>query len=391
MSAHASGHARERKGASRGSRWAQSSAALRAFMLKEVRHLLRDKQTLSILLLLPLAQLLLFGFAVRTDVNNIRVVVVAPSFDLSTAALQSQLENSGRFTVLPSVRTVPEVEALFRSERVDVGIFLESGVADALAAGDLVRIEIVADASDPNNGTTMQNYTLAALRQWQQRLGDSAPGVRIDTRIRMRFNQTLASVNLFVPGLIALILTLVAALMTAISLSKEKERGTYEILLVSPLHPWQIIIGKVMPYLVLSMSNLGTVLLAAKLVFGVPFVGSMPLLIATAMLFALVSLSLGVLIAAVTNSQLAAMLAALGGTMLPSTMLSGMIFPIASLPLPLQVISNIVPARWFIMISRGIMLKGAGLAELWVPIAVLCVMLVVLLTLAIRRTSVRLA
>jgi ABC-2 type transport system permease protein len=179
--------------------------------------------------------------------------------------------------------------------------------------------------------------------------------------------------------------------MTAISLSKEKERGTYEILLVSPLHPWQIIIGKVMPYLVLSMANLATVLVAARLVFGVPFVGSVPLLVATAMLFALVSLSLGVLIAAITNSQLAAMLAALGGTMLPSTMLSGMIFPIASLPLPMQVISNVIPARWFIQISRGIMLKGAGIAELWLPILVLFAMLVLFLTLAIRRTSVRLA
>lgn len=375
----------------RQSRFAQSSAALRAFMQKEVRHLLRDKQTLSILLLLPLAQLLLFGFAVRTDVNNIRVAVVAPSLDIATAALHTQLAHSGRFTVLPAVRTVTEVEALFRRERVDVGIILEGGIADALAAGEPVRIEIVADASDPNNGTTMQNYTLAALREWQQRLGPAASGVRIETRVRMRFNQTLESVNLFVPGLIALILTLVAALMTAISLSKEKERGTYEILLVSPLHPWQIIIGKVMPYLVLSMANLMTVLVAARLVFGVPFVGSVPLLIATAALFALVSLSLGVLIAAITNSQLAAMLAALGGTMLPSTMLSGMIFPIASLPLPMQVISNIIPARWFIQISRGIMLKGAGIAELWQPILVLCVMLVVLLTLAIRRTSVRLA
>jgi ABC-2 type transport system permease protein len=375
----------------RQSRFVQSSAALRAFMQKEVRHLLRDKQTLSILLLLPLAQLLLFGFAVRTDVNNIRVAVVAPSLDIATATLHTQLANSGRFTVLPAVRTVREVEALFRRERVDVGIILEGGIADALAAGEPVRIEIVADASDPNNGTTMQNYTLAALREWQQRLNAATPGVRIETRVRMRFNQTLESVNLFVPGLIALILTLVAALMTAISLSKEKERGTYEILLVSPLHPWQIIIGKVMPYLVLSMANLMTVLVAARLVFGVPFVGSVPLLIATAALFALVSLSLGVLIAAITNSQLAAMLAALGGTMLPSTMLSGMIFPIASLPLPMQVMSNIIPARWFIQISRGIMLKGAGIAELWQPILVLCVMLVVLLTLAIRRTSVRLA
>lgn len=373
------------------SRIAQSAAALRAFMMKEVRHLLRDRQTLSILLLLPLAQLLLFGFAVRTDVNDVRVAVVSPSIDLATARLRTQLEHSGRFTVLPPVRDVHEVEALFRKERVDVGIILEGGVADAISAGRPVRIEVVSDASDPNNGTTIQNYTRAALRDWEQSLGAASPGVRIETRVRMRFNQTLESVNLFVPGLIALILTLVAALMTAISLSREKERGTYEILLVSPLHPWQVIIGKVMPYLVLSMANLGTVLLAAWLVFGVPFRGSLALLVATAMLFALVSLSLGVLIAAVTSSQLAAMLAALGGTMLPSTMLSGMIFPIASLPLPLQVISHIVPARWFIQISRGIMLKGAGVAELWVPIGVLLLMLIVLLTLAIRRTSVRLA
>lgn len=377
--------------APRQDRMAGSSAALRAFMVKEVRHLLRDRQTLAILLLLPLAQLLLFGFAVRTDVNEVRVAVVSPTLDIATAKLHTQLEHGGRFRVLPPVRDLDALEALFRKERVDVGIILEGDVADALAAGEPVRIEIVSDASDPNNGTTLQNYTRAALRDWERLLGAEGAGIRIETRVRMRFNQTLASVNLFVPGLIALILTLVAALMTAISLSREKERGTYEILLVSPLHPWQIIIGKVIPYLALAMANLGTILLAARLVFGVPFRGSLVLLLATAMLFALVSLSLGVLIAAVTSSQLAAMLAALGGTMLPSTMLSGMIFPIASLPLPLQVISHAIPARWFIQISRGIMLKGAGIAELWLPIAVLLLMLVVLLTLAIRRTSVRLA
>jgi ABC-2 type transport system permease protein len=207
----------------------------------------------------------------------------------------------------------------------------------------------------------------------------------------MRFNPTLESVNLFVPGLIALILTLVTSLMTAISLSREKERGTFEVLLVSPLHPWQIIVGKVVPYLGLAMANVVTVLLAAWLVFGVPFRGSLALLLAASVLFSLVSLALGVLIAAVTSSQLAAMLAALGGTMLPSTMLSGLIFPLASMPLPMQVISHIVPARWFIEIVRGIMLKGVGLGVLWPQLAILTVMLVALLGLAIRKTSVRLA
>jgi ABC-2 type transport system permease protein len=253
----------------------------------------------------------------------------------------------------------------------------------------------VTDAVDPNTGVTMQNYVLAEVRDWQAGLDAGGPSeraqMRVDARVRMRFNPTLASVNLFVPGLIALILTLVTSLMTALSLSREKERGTMEILLVSPLRPWQIIVGNVLPYLGLALANVLTVMLAARLVFGVPFRGSELLLLASSTLFALVSLALGVFIAAVTRTQLAATLAALGGTMLPSTMLSGLIFPISSMPAPLQMLSSIVPARWFVVVVRGIMLQGVGVDVLWKPLLILSGMLVVLLTLAIGKTSARLA
>lgn len=366
-------------------------AALAAFMRKEVRHVLRDRQTLTILLLLPVVQLLLFGVAVRTDVRNVRVALVGAQPDAAVAALRHRLAHSGRFLLQEDLPTVEALERRFREGGVDVGVLLPDNVAERLGRGTPVQVTVVADASDPNTGTTLQNYTLAALRDWQRELGVAQSPVLVETRVRMRFNQTLESVNLFVPGLIALILTLVAALMTALSLSREKEGGTYELLLVSPLHPWQIIVGKVIPYLGLAMLNLITVLVVARLVFQVPFRGSLTLLLAASALFALVSLSLGVLIAAVTRSQLAALLAALGGTMLPSTLLSGLIFPIASMPLPLQVISSVVPARWFIVIVRGVMLKGAGLELLWQPLAVLALMLVLLLGLSIRRTSVRLA
>ena len=365
--------------------------ALAAFMRKEVRHLLRDRQTLTILLLLPIAQLLLFGFAVRTDINQVRVVLVAPSPDAVSAALRTRFAHSGRFRLLPPLAHPDSLDALFRAGQVDVGVFLEAGMASRLAAGIPTQVLIVADAVDPNTGTTMKNYASAIVRDWQSSLGAGAAAVRLDTRMRMRFNPTLESVNLFVPGLIALILTMVTALMTAISLSREKERGTFEVLLVSPLHPWQIILGKVLPYLVLAMMNVVTVMMAAWLVFGVPFRGSITLLLTASMLFALVGLALGVLIAAVTSSQLAAMLAALGGTMLPNTLLSGLIFPIASMPRVLQWLTNIVPARWFIEIVRGIMLKGIGISVLWPQLLVLTGMLVVLLALAIRKTSVRLA
>lgn len=369
-------------------------SALTAFMRKEVRHLLRDRQTLAILLLLPIAQLLLFGFAVRTDISLVRVAVVAPTPDIASAALRARFANGDRFRLVPAA-TADEFDELLRGGAVDVGVLLEPQLAERAGDAEGTRMLVVSDAIDPNTGTTMQNYALAVVREWQQSLSAGSPGassaVRIDTRTRMRFNPTLESVNLFVPGLIALILTMVTSLMTAISLSREKERGTFEVLLVSPLHPWQIILGKVLPYLGLAMANVVSVLLAAWLVFDVPFRGSLWLLLASSMLFALVGLALGVLIAALTGSQLAAMLAALGGTMLPNTMLSGLIFPIASMPTPLQLLTNIVPARWFIEVVRGIMLKGVGVSVLWPQLLILAVMLCVLLTLAIRRTSVRLS
>jgi ABC-2 type transport system permease protein len=215
--------------------------------------------------------------------------------------------------------------------------------------------------------------------------------VRIATETRMRFNPTLESVNLFVPGLIALVLVLVSALMTAISLSREKERGTMEVLLVSPLRPQQIIIGKVLPYLVLAFANVLTALLAAWAVFQVPFRGSIVLLLAESTLYTLVSLALGVLIAARTSSQRAAMLFALLATMLPNALLSGMIFPIASMPGWLQPVTNIVPAKWFIVIVRGIMLKGIGLDILWQETLILTAMALLLLTAAMRSFKPRLA
>ena len=363
--------------------------ALRAFVVKEFRHILRDRQTLLILLGLPVAQLTLFGFALRTDVRDVRLAYVAEAPDHETAALRTRFARNGRFSIVDVPPTSAALDAAFRAGRADVALLLPAGLAERLRDGRPADLQVIADASDPNTGATMQMHVVAVLTAWQQELA-ARGGVTIEPRVRMLFNPTLESVNLFVPGLIALILTIVTALMTAISLSREKERGTLEVLLVSPLHPWQVIVGKVAPYLLLAFVNVVSVLVAAWLVFGVPFRGSLGTLMAGSTLYALVGLSLGVLIAAVTRTQLAAMLAAVLGTMLPTTLLSGMIFPIPSMPAPLQLLANIVPARWFIEISRGVMLKGAGWAELWPQFAVLTAMSAVLIAVAIRRFSVRL-
>ena len=268
---------------------------------------------------------------------------------------------------------------------------MRPGFAGKLASGQPTQILLVTDASDPNSGSTRQAYAAAIIAAYQKELGTPPQMVKINPQVQMRFNPTLESTNLFVPGLIALVLTLVAAIMTAISLSKEKERGTLEVLLVSPLKPWQIIAGKVLPYLLLAFANVVTALAAARLIFNVPMRGSIALLLFASILYSMVGLALGTLIASVTSSQRSAMLGAVVGTMLPNTLLSGMVFPIASLPGWLQPVTYIVPARWFIVVARGIMLKGVGITYLWREHLILVVMLAVLLTAAVRSFKPRLA
>jgi ABC-2 type transport system permease protein len=370
---------------------ARSPGALGAFVRKELHHILRDRQTLVILLLMPLVQVLLFGYALRTDVRDLRVAVIDPTPDGVTLRLRNRLESTPRFRIVSVAPSTNGLEGQFQRRSADVAIVLPTSFADGLARGDRTPVLLITDASDPNSGTTMQSYVRAALADFESELTTPARGpVRIVLASRMRFNPTLESANLFVPGLIALVLTLVSALMTAISLSREKEQGTLEVLLVSPLRPWQIIVGKVLPYLGLGFAITCLVLLAARLVFDVPMRGSVMLLLGESVLYTIVSLALGVLVAARTASQRAAMLGALVGTMMPTALLSGMIFPITSMPGWLQPVTNVVPARWFIVIARGIMLKGVGLGYLWHETLVLAGMALLLLVAATRSFHARL-
>lgn len=370
---------------------ARKPSTLGAFMRKEIHHILRDRPTLAILLVMPLVQVLLFGFALRTDIRDLRMTVVDPTPDALTIDLRNRLDATPRFRVVSVSASPRALEEQFQRGAVDVALVLPAAFAEGLAHGDRTPVLVITDASDPNSGTMMLSYVRAALADFERDLASAGRGaVQIQLASRMRFNPTLESANLFVPGLIALVLTLVSALMTAISLSREKEQGTLEVLLVSPLRPWQIIVGKVLPYLALGFAITCLVLLAASLVFGVPIRGSITLLLAESVLFTIVSLALGVLVAARTTSQRAAMLGALVGTLMPTTLLSGMVFPIDSMPGWLQPITGIVPARWFIVIARGIMLKGVGLPYLWRETLVLAGMALLLLVAATRSFHARL-
>ena len=355
--------------------------AFQSFVRKEARHILRDRQTLAVLLGLPVVMVLLFGYAIRTDVEDVRVLVVDASRDARSTDLTRAIASTKALRLVGVLVSAPEVEGLLRSDEADVALVLPTGFARELGRGT-AEVLVVSDGANANYAATAEGYVRTVVQQWAAQQGGGVPVIRTSTR--MRFNPTLESQNLFVPGLLAFVLTLVSALMTAISIAKEKETGTMEILLVSPLRPLQIVVGKVAPYLVLAFANALTALGLAFLVFGVPVRGSLALLLAAALVYVLVSLALGVLISSKAPNQRTAMMGALLGLMLPTIALSGFIFPIASMPGWLQPVTNVVPATWFILIARGVMLKGVGLAVLWKEVLILCGMAVVLLAVGAR-------
>jgi ABC-2 type transport system permease protein len=364
--------------------------ALRGLLRKEAYHILRDRRTLAVVIFLPVLQVLLFGYAISTDVNHVRLAIVDPAPDAATLALRARFAAADVFDTVAIVPRTRDLERLFQQGRAQEAIVFEPGFAAGLARGTPARLLIITDATEPNSGSAFQYYAMAVVQGYQRELSARGQTIAIVPQSRMRFNPTRESSNLFVPGLMAFVLTIISSLMTAISLTREKETGTMEALLVSPLRPWQIIVGKVTPYLAIGFLSVLAIIVEARLVFHVPLRGSLFLLLAEGVLFILVSLSLGILISARTSSQRVAMLGALVGTMLPNMLLSGFIFPLESMPAPLQWISNVVPGRWFVTIARSIMLKGTGLDYLWRETLILAAMALALLTASTRSFKARL-
>jgi ABC-2 type transport system permease protein len=364
--------------------------ALWGLLRKETYHILRDRRTLAVLIFMPIVQVILFGFSIRTDVKDVRLAIVDPSPDAATLAIRDRFGASGVFRTVAVAQRPEDVDALFKSDSVQVAVQFEPDFARRLASGQPAQILITTDATEPNSGTSRLFYVNAVIQGYEAEQPRGAGTVQIVPQARSRFNPTRESTNLFVPGLMAMVLNIIAALMTALSLTREKETGTMEALLVSPLRPWQIIVGKVAPYLGIGFLSVLTVLAVARVVFHVPMEGSLTLLLAEGTLFILVALAMGILVSARTSSQRVAMLGALMGTMLPTQMLSGFVFPIESMPKVLQWVTFVVPARWFVAIARGIMLKGVGITYLWRETLVLVAMTLVLLVASAKSFKVRL-
>ncbi|MCP9291937.1 ABC transporter permease [Gracilimonas sediminicola] len=366
--------------------------AFSGFVIKEFKQIYRDKRTLTVLFGMPIIMLILFGFAIRNEVTNAQIGILDLSKDEVTRTLTQKLEASASFEVRAYLQSYEEVEGLFREGNIKEVVVFEPNFKEKLVGEHTAQVQVITDATDPNLANLVQSYTANIIRDYVGELNDNGDirKAGLNPRVRMMYNPELRSVNLFVPGLIAVILMLISALMTSISITREKEMGNMEILLVSPLKPRHIIIGKVLPYLVLSVVNVVTILVLARFVFQVPFQGSYFLFFMEATLFILTALALGVFISSAANNQQTAMMVSLAGLLLPTVLLSGFIFPVSSMPLPLQWISHIIPAKWFLIIVRDIMLKGSEFLFIWKETLILAGITVFFMALSMKKFKVRL-
>lgn len=338
-----------------------------------------------ILLGMPVMQIILFGFAITTEVKNVRLAVLDPSNDVVTRKIIDRLDASEYFTVSQILHSPQEMEEAFRKNEVDMAVVFGERFSERLYTGD-AQVQLIADATDPNMATTQANYATGIITAVGQELLPphvSASGIIPD--IKLLYNPQMRSAYQFVPGVMGLILMLICAMMTSISIVREKETGTMEILLVSPVKPLFVILSKAVPYFVLSFINLTTILLLSVYVLHVPIAGSLCGLIMISLLFIFVSLALGLLISSVTRTQVAAMLASGLILMMPTMILSGMIFPVESMPLPLRVIADVIPARWYIQAVRKLMIEGVPVALVLKEAAILAVMAAVLITISFKK------
>lgn len=366
---------------------------LLVFIKKEFYHVFRDRRTLLIMFGLPIVQIILFGFALSSEVKNIHIVIADFAKDVKSQKLINKIMTSEYLVVEQVNLNYHEIEKEFKRGEVKGALIIPANFASDLLHTGKTQIQVITDGSDPNISKTITNYltTIIADFQRQEALLDQVPTLlSIQPEIRMLYNEEGNGSLNFIPGVMALILMIVCTALTSVSVVKEKETGTMEVLLVSPFKPVFVLIAKAVPYLLLSLANFTLILLLAVFVLKVEVRGSLLLLYLESTLFIITCLSLGLLISNVTNSQQTALLISLMGMMLPTLIFTGFIMPLENMPKIFQLISNLVPSRWYYLVVKSVMLKGLGFSYVWKETLVLTGMTVGLLSIALMKFKVRL-
>jgi ABC-2 type transport system permease protein len=361
-----------------------------AILLKEVRHILRDPLTLLFIFLMPVILVLLFGYTIKNEIDNTNIAVLDYAQGTHSKQLVNCLTASGYFSVAKQLRNEKEIESFFRRGTGSMVVVIPSHFEEDMITGKHAGIQLVVDASDLNLSTTLLAYANQALGQYQSALPlEEAGASPVEIRVQMQYNPHMESAYLFIPGNIALIMILITSLMTSITLSKERETGSWRMLAITPANQFVIVLGKISPYMLLSLICTAMVIVLGILIFKMPMLGSIALLLFLCFLFMFNACAFGVLISVFTGTQQVAMLMCMLGLFLPTLLLSGFIFPIENMPIVLQLFSFIIPAKWFIEALRDIMIKGAGIRVVWLPIVILAGLNILLLLASIRRLSKR--
>lgn len=364
---------------------------LLSFVRKEFYHVLRDRKVLLILFGLPIVQVLLFGFVLSNEVKDTKVAVVDYAHDNTSQQLIAKIEASRYFDIEKINISHDKIEDAFQEGKIKAAIIFPENFGNDLAHNKKSQIQIITDATDVNAAGTINGYMSAIIGDF---ILSKNNGIKIPYQIipetRMLYNPQMAGAPNFVPGVMAMIMLLVCVMMTSVAIVREKELGTMEVLLVSPMKPSLVIISKALPYLILSFIDLLAILFLSIYVLDVPVRGSMALLLAECTLYIVTCLALGILISIQTDSQQSAMFASLIGMMLPTLMLSGFMFPIENMPLPLQFISNLIPSKWFYIIVKDVMIKGADFDAVWKPTSILASITFVLFVISVKKFKIRL-
>ncbi len=362
------------------------------FVKKEFLHIFRDYRTMIILFGIPAAQILLFGFVVSMDVKDAKVAFLDLSKDETTQKISDKICSSGFFQKAENLVKYEDIDKILRSGKAKAVFVFEKDFGHNLISEGKASLIIITDGSEPNMATLITNYASAIISDFNRELAGTTVGQPqlVQPEVRMFYNPALKGHFMFVPGVITLIMILICALMTSITITREKEFGTMEVLLVSPLKPIQIILGKVAPYFLLSFVNIIVILVLSRLAFDLPIKGSLILLLAECMLYILMSLSLGILISIVSKTMQQAIFISLVGLMLPTILLSGFIFPIENMPKIYDWISSLLPPRYFIVIIKNIMIKGTGFFYVWKETLILIIFTLVFIGVSIKKFKIRL-
>jgi ABC-2 type transport system permease protein len=346
---------------------------------------------MMMLLALPIVMIILFGFGITTEIRNSKIAIYDPSKDIATQEIIKKLETSEYFTLLDYLNNPNQIETLFKKGEVGlVVVFSERFYENLLHTGE-AQVQLIADGSDPNTAATLTSYATNIIAMYQKELLkiENLP-FQINAEVKLLYNPTMKGAYSIVPGVMGMVLMLICALMTSVSIAREKELGTMEVILVSPMPPILMILSKVVPYFVISTINFISVLILAVFLLKVPIAGSLFLLSFISFIFILVALSLGLLISSAVDTQLVALLISAMGLMMPVVMLSGLMFPIENMPIVLQAIAQIIPAKWYIEAVRTVMIKGLGLFDVLQEIGVLSLMAAVLIFASLKKFKIRL-